>query len=154
MRHWLLSYNVSVRFHFDQRLNRNSIELKMKGSSEEIFEITIELAKVRGQQFFTPGSCFLSPRRAKNDSELKLFVEISSCSIGRKHYYSDNNVIYRVFFLVWHVWHANNLINFWAKIMFLDIFHIYIPFIFCKKNWGRNFKNWKFYSSFCKSANF
>ncbi len=46
---------------------------------------------------------------------------------------------YRVFFLFWHVWHAHILINFWPKIMFLDIFHIYIPFIFCKKNLVKKF---------------
>ncbi len=39
------------------------------------------------------------------------------------------------FFLFWHVWHSHILINFWPKIMFLDIFHIFIPFIFCKKNY-------------------
>jgi hypothetical protein len=39
------------------------------------------------------------------------------------------------FFLFWHVWHSNIFINFWPKFMFLDIFHIYIPFIFCKKNY-------------------
>ncbi len=44
--------------------------------------------------------------------------------------------IYRVFFLFWLIWHAHNLVIFWAKIMFLDIFHIYIPIIFCKKNFG------------------
>ncbi len=43
-------------------------------------------------------------------------------------------VTYRVFFLFWLIWHSHNLVIFWAKIKFLDIFHIYIPIIFCKKN--------------------
>ncbi len=38
------------------------------------------------------------------------------------------------FFLFWLIWHVHNSVIFWAKIEFLDIFHIYVPVIFCKKN--------------------
>ena len=59
--------------------------------------------------------------------------------------------VYRVFFLFWLIWHAHNLVIFWAKIKFLDIFHIYIPFIFCKKKfWEKFFKPLNFIAVFVK----
>ncbi len=54
-------------------------------------------------------------------------------------------------FLFWLIWHAHNLVIFWAKIKFLDIFHIYIPFIFCKKKFEENFfKTLNFIAVFVK----
>ncbi len=56
-----------------------------------------------------------------------------------------------MFFLFWLIWHAHNLVIFWGKIKFLDIFHIYILFIFCKKKFGKNFfKTLNFIAVFVK----
>ncbi len=51
-----------------------------------------------------------------------------------KHFSNSSLNVYRVFFLFWLIWHVHNLVIFWAKIEFLDIFHIYVPIIFYKKN--------------------
>ncbi len=57
-------------------------------------------------------------------------------------------------FLFWHVWHSHILIHFWPKIMFLDIFHIYNPFIFCKKITELLCHYFSFYRIFRKATNF
>ncbi len=60
-----------------------------------------------------------------NNIKFKTFKDILRCLIY---------VNYRVFFLFWLIRHVHNSVIFWAKIEFLDVFYIYVPIIFCKKN--------------------
>ncbi len=80
------------------------------------------------------------------------------CHRGKdRGFYDDNNkanLVIQGVFLFWHVWHSHILINFWPKIMFLDIFHIYIPFIFCKKITELLCHYFTFYRIFRKATNF
>ncbi len=48
--------------------------------------------------------------------------------------------------LIWSIFEQKSC--FWT--FFISTFRSY----FVKKIWWKNFKNWKFYSGFCKSANF